>query len=149
MATRFIQGSPINYQGRADGAVPPSGYIGQTISSTDASSTGIAAYEDKITLTLTAGTWAVTGSGMISGNAGATGFRIRLNIKNAGSYLNPTTEQIQSMPTASYASINLPVNFVTVTASDVTNSTNKVIIGALAAGAASTIYTSLSAVRIA
>lgn len=31
MSTRFIQGSPANYQGRVDGAAIPAGYVGEAI----------------------------------------------------------------------------------------------------------------------
>lgn len=29
MSTRFIQGSPVDYQGRVDNALPPAGYVGE------------------------------------------------------------------------------------------------------------------------
>lgn len=63
MSTRFIQGTPVNYQGRTDGAAVPAGMVGQT-ESNSGSLTALTSgqFGDRGQLTLTAGVWMITGS---------------------------------------------------------------------------------------
>lgn len=132
-------------QAAGDGTTVPAGSIGEVLEDRTSASVGTS-YVDRNTLTLTTGIWLVTGCGMISGAAGATGVGIKLNVKGAASYLNPTTEALQYMPTAQYCTATLPPKFVSVAPGDANKT---VVLQAVAIGATSTVSTSLSAVRIA
>ena len=76
MSTRFIQGTPVNYQGRADGAVAPTGQIGerQTWSTPPSSQVATTSISDwtNANIVLTPGTWQIFGSFFVTGTTAAS-----------------------------------------------------------------------------
>lgn len=61
MATRYIQGSPVDYQGRTDGVAVPAGYIGETIvvNCGAATASGVNSVATICSYSLPAGNWSV------------------------------------------------------------------------------------------
>lgn len=89
MSTRFIQGSPVDYQGRTDGTAVPTGYIGEVIESTVINASTLPAtistgYVVNRSLTLGVGIYLIAGYVSIGDFNGAPGLFIAATGGTAG-----------------------------------------------------------------
>lgn len=123
MSTRFIQGTPVNYQGRTDGTVTPSGFLGETLQGQQFSNTsmfGNGVWGDVASVTLTPGRWSITGFVVFILN-GSTTSSISAGISttagNSASGLTGGDNQTDGIPpTASVnSSITIPNYIVQIT----------------------------------
>lgn len=93
MSTRFIQGSPANYQGRVDGAAVPAGQIGEivhTVQTTIAANSTVSGNITTLALP-SSGIWLLNVTYIAAGTGTANGGLFQLGISNTSNSFSGST----------------------------------------------------------